>query len=229
MTGPLVCGIDLGQLPELIQQYQPRAYESPLESRLAWRLSKLLAPGVALTPQATVQTSIGRFRPDLLLVTSERRTALECDGREFHQDEHYDLVRDIAILKTGTVDQVLRFSGEDLYGSLPDLIQAIALLHPEAFNPRGSTLAARAAAPEMRMISPQTLIQQPRPLFGGTHPGRQFRYATLSRHALDAPLLATDSAQQVIAGLDSRAFRNIQHAVDATRPNYLRPPEGSHR
>jgi DNA polymerase-3 subunit epsilon len=91
--------------------YAPAAYESPIEERLAWSIAKILPPGSALVAQMPVPTAIGVFRPDLLLYTPGKITALECDGEEFHQDELADDARDAALLESGLIDQIIRFKG----------------------------------------------------------------------------------------------------------------------
>lgn len=206
-----------------LQEFYSGAYESPLEERLAWNLSKLLKPGTRLLPQVEVSTRLGRFRPDLTLISPEGVSVLECDGRAYHGDAHRDHVRDLALLETGVAGQGLRFAGDDLYGSLNDLIRLVCVLHPGAFDHRGETITRRLASPEVRALDAGELRLRTHHDLWGTQPGRRERAFGLRRFALDTP----DDAlrDRLLPGLQAGRFRNLADAVEQTRSGKPERPD----
>ena len=197
------------------QQFYGALYESPIEERLAWQLSKYLTPGVALKPQVTVQTRLGAFRADLVLHTAERNTVIECDGREFHQDAHRDLVRDLALLQTGAIDQIVRFRGTDIHVVLPDVLHVIRVLHPEAFSRRGTVLLHRMTS------SPHTLTRQH--LMSGRHivvhdaARGSARVLIATVRANGSAELAQPQAQAIVTLMASEPRLSLQQVMEATR------------
>lgn len=83
-------------------------FESPIEEMFYDALAPLLASGVEVKTQVPVLN----YRVDFL-IRGPRRVVIECDGREFH-DFNRDRIRDIAMLDSGLIDDVLRFRGCDI-------------------------------------------------------------------------------------------------------------------
>ena len=200
------------------QQFYSAAYESPIEERLAWELSKRLAPGVTLRPQAQFSTVLGRFRADLLLSSPTGQTILECDGHAYHLDVHRDHVRDIALLHASHAMQVLRFRGTDLYRSLPDILMTILTLHPDAFDRRGKAMIVRQASLENVAKTREDFLQSIMTSIGGKRPGQIYRAAIVRRFAPDGP--HDPLAEFLVQSFQTEEFRTLADAVEATRELY---------
>lgn len=196
------------------QQFYGHAYESPIEERLAWHLSKFLAPSVILRPQVGVQSQIGSFRADMILHAGEVNTVLECDGKAFHQDSHRDLVRDAAMLDTNLVDQVIRFRGEDLYAAIYDVMYLVVVIHPQAFNDRGRVMLRRMASEEIRDLHRPELFQKNNLVVGHFE---ALRAISVVIHAPGALAMQTPAAQAVVRGLRDHRFETLAQAVEQTR------------
>lgn len=198
------------------QQYYGAAYESPIEERLAWNLSKLLRPGASLRPQVNITTALGTFRADLVLHAGGKNTVLECDGREFHTDDHRDLVRDLALMHTGLVDQVLRFRGVDLHRRIPEVMAVIALGHPTAFDDRGRTLIRNQASPDLQGVPWSSLLA--RPSFSVVPRDEDdLKSVSVKIHAPGSMRLGGSAVQRVQEGLRDRTWATLADAVEATR------------
>lgn len=119
------------------REFDPSAYESPIEEWLAYDLLKLLAAPVVLVPQREVSTRWATFRPDFLLTTEGgRRIAIECDGKEFH-DSYRDEWRDVLLLGSGALDVIYRFDGSALFHNIFDCLFVMAHFERDAFSERG--------------------------------------------------------------------------------------------
>lgn len=138
----------LGPVP-----FQPGKYDSPIEERLAWSVSKLIdSDAVALCAQTLVPTAHGAYRVDMLLHSQGKNTVIECDGEEFHKDYLADCARSAALLESGYVDQVVRYQGDVLHHSPDDAAYSLTFLHPEAFSTRALQVAGtRASGAHTRM------------------------------------------------------------------------------
>jgi very-short-patch-repair endonuclease len=123
--------------------YTPPTYESPIEQQLGMALAPILITSAVLATQVAVNTMIGEYRPDFLLWTKGRITAIECDGADFHTDKFADDVRDAALLQTGLIDKVVRFEGVMLHHHPNDAAMMMSVLHNEAFDERGRAVAER--------------------------------------------------------------------------------------
>lgn len=198
------------------QQYYGAAYESPIEERLAWNLSKRLGPGTSLRPQVNITTAIGTFRADLVLHTGGKNTVLECDGREFHADDHRDLVRDLALIHTGLVDQVLRFRGVDLHRRIPEVMAVIALGHPAAFDDRGRTLIRNQASPDLQgVLWSQLLSQASFSVVPREEDDLKSVYVKI--HAPGSIRFEGQSVRVAQDGLKNGTWKTLAEAVDSTR------------
>jgi hypothetical protein len=118
-----------------MQDYRP-PFESPIEDAFAWVLSKHIGEQVELLPQVEVKTFAGSFRVDLLARSPNRRIAIECDGRDYH-DYRRDMFRDSIILGETSIDGVYRFRGTDICGPLEDSLYSFSTLEPGLFSRRG--------------------------------------------------------------------------------------------
>lgn len=116
------------------------AYESPPEEGLGERIAGSLAQGVQLNTQAWVDTAVGPFRLDMLLVhPSGRRVAIEVDGRDFH-DPNRDRWRTVFLLCTGKVHVVYRVAASLICTNLVGVLAGLASAEPRFFD---GTHAAR--------------------------------------------------------------------------------------
>lgn len=98
-------------------------YDSPIEDEFAQVLVKVLRDDVRLVPQFPVRTRWGDFRFDFMLEAADgqHRIAIECDGREFH-DQSRDEWRDAATLLDAPVNAVWRFRGTDIVWRCEDCV-----------------------------------------------------------------------------------------------------------
>ncbi len=108
-------------------------YESPPEEMLGERLFEAIAPGVSYSSQVWIETVAGRFRLDMLLVsTNGQRIGIEVAGREYH-DPSRDLWRTVFILCAGEVDAILRVPAASVYSNLVGVLAGLAAIEPELF------------------------------------------------------------------------------------------------
>ena len=116
--------------------YMPGKYESPIEDRFAWHITKYLNPEVNFYAQYPIKTLCGSFRIDFVVEYGGSRIGFECDGKDFH-NPYRDLWRDAMILGTSKVDSIFRLRGRDIYMYPLDLIYTIARWHSSLFSSRG--------------------------------------------------------------------------------------------
>lgn len=89
-------------------EYREQFFESPAEREAIHFLSKLL--GCELVEQFWVRTKGNKFyRLDFVLIEDSERIAVEIDGKLWHNKEK-DIDRDRAILESGYIDNIIRFS-----------------------------------------------------------------------------------------------------------------------
>lgn len=110
--------------------------ESPIEEIFAYESVKYLNGRHDITNQVTIKTSRGLFRIDFAITTEEKRVAIECDGKDFH-DAMRDEIRDDALLKEGHLDVIYRFRGRDLYYYPEDCLWLMSQFDPGLFTRRG--------------------------------------------------------------------------------------------
>jgi hypothetical protein len=114
-------------------------YDSPIEDKFAYFLTKYIAGDVKILPQFPAETICGRFVIDFVLISPEiGRVAIECDGREFHDDRR-DEWRDAMILGHQIVDSVYRLRGSDINFYIEDVLFLLSRLEPGLMSARGST------------------------------------------------------------------------------------------
>lgn len=119
----------LQRLPSAMEDY-----ESPAEECLGERLRQAISPGINFQAQVWVETSVGRFRLDLLLVdTSGRRIAIEVDGKDFHNAAH-DHWRTVFILAENHADIIYRVSARHLKINLIGVLAGLASVEPNCFR-----------------------------------------------------------------------------------------------
>jgi len=116
--------------------------ESPLESRFALSLIRRLHPNAHLESQVSVDTICGRFRLDFVVTRRGRMVAVECDGKDYH-DEGRDEWRDAMVLGAEAVDVIYRFRGSDLTYHLNDCLFLISQWEPDLVSPAGFLPALR--------------------------------------------------------------------------------------
>jgi very-short-patch-repair endonuclease len=138
-------------IESLFNLLQPRPnrtkLESPLEEIFIENLEKYLSPKTTIIPQYEVQTLVGKYRIDFVLISENKKIGIECDGKEFH-DEWRDEWRDGLILQTGEVDIIYRFRGKDIYTSLNNCIYVIYYFDKELFNDRYRYIFPNLISPE---------------------------------------------------------------------------------
>ena len=137
----------------LFAEAQPRAdrikLESPIEELLIQSLEKYLSPQTQILPQYEIMTLAGKFRLDFLLTVGDKKIAIECDGKDFH-DEWRDEWRDALILGTSEIDTIYRFRGKDIFTFLDDCIYLIYHYDKELFSDRYPILAARLISDSLK-------------------------------------------------------------------------------
>ncbi len=109
--------------------------ESPIEQALEHHLTKFLAGHVSVERQVPCTTLWGAFRFDFVLSANGLRIALECDGAEYHDQEH-DEWRDAVTLGSGIVDEVVRFAGHSIHHCPDDCLFVLSCMHPRMFSSR---------------------------------------------------------------------------------------------
>jgi len=113
---------------------QRELLESPIEVIVFDSLYKFKDDDVELIPQRTVKTISGKFRPDIVLKRGQNEISIECDGKEFHQDDYYDEWRDSLILVSSNIQSIFRLKGKDIIAELNNIIFFIASKEPTFFN-----------------------------------------------------------------------------------------------
>jgi len=119
----------LERIPALIG-----AYESPAEECLGERLRSAINPTASYQTQVWVETTVSRFRLDIVLVDKTgRRIAVEVDGKEFHEPVR-DHWRTVFIMGEGLADVVYRVPASDLKINLVGVLAGLASLEPLCFS-----------------------------------------------------------------------------------------------
>lgn len=111
-------------------------YDSPIEATFAEHCLKHLSPNVHAEKQVEANTKHGSFRVDFALSTANRRIAVECDGRDFHEGLR-DELRDAILLGEEHFDTVYHFRGCDIVCYPNDCVSLMSLLDSELFSERG--------------------------------------------------------------------------------------------
>jgi hypothetical protein len=140
--------------------YDP-PYDSPIEDQFAYNVVKYLKKEVIFIPQYEVRTFCATYRLDFFLSCENTTIGIECDGSKYH-DRHKDLIRDVLILGSGTVDTIFRINGRNIYYNLNDCLWLISYFRPQVFSTRGLTnievLASHTAKSHENISSPFVVI-----------------------------------------------------------------------
>lgn len=110
-------------------------YDSPIETIFAEHCFRYLSPNVHTEKQVEVSTKHGSFRVDFGLSVANKRIAVECDGKDFHEGLR-DEFRDAILLGENHFDTIYHFRGCDLVYYPYDCIWLISILDGDLFNQR---------------------------------------------------------------------------------------------
>lgn len=122
--------------------------QSAIEEAFFWDFLKVAEEELVIEREKECDVGYTSYRLDFLIMdrSSGATIGIECDGKAFHSVER-DSRRDLAILSTGLVDQIVRIPGRDLWHRMHDVFQMINMQAPWLFSGRGvtniHTLAAR--------------------------------------------------------------------------------------
>ena|SRR5436190_12401087 len=128
--------------------YDP-PYDSPIEDWFAINAIKYLDEAAQMEKQVDAPTPWGTFRMDFLLTGGGPRVAIECDGRDYH-DQYRDEWRDALLLGTNATDTIYHFRGADLHYHVADLLYLLMRWEPHLFSDRGKTNLARLASAQVK-------------------------------------------------------------------------------
>ena len=118
------------------EQWPEPPYDSPIETIFASCCFNHLRPDVHVEKQVEVSTGHGHFRIDFVLSVGDRRIAVECDGKDFHE-RFRDEFRDAILLGEGHFETVYHFRGCDIVYYPDDCIWLMSELDPHLFSERG--------------------------------------------------------------------------------------------
>ena len=129
--------------------WRAHSFDSPLEFRFAYNLMKYLHHDTHLDTQVSVETITGTYRLDFVAHREGRKVAVECDGKDFH-DEGRDEWRDAMILGAEAVDVIYRFRGRDINYHIEDCLFVVSQWEPHIFSLRGLLQLNGSASDEAR-------------------------------------------------------------------------------
>lgn len=129
--------------------YYDPPYDSPIEDLFVVNAIKYLHEDARLDKQVEVPTICGTYYLDFVATCGDQRMAVECDGRDFH-DEYRDEWRDALILGAGAVDVIYRLRGCDLTYHVEDLLYLMSRFDPYFFSERGQINLRKLAADEVK-------------------------------------------------------------------------------
>ena len=125
----------LGQEPTGPDLPEP-PFDSPIETAFADSCFKFLSPDVYVGKQVEASTSHGVFRLDFLMSVNDKKIAIECDGKDFHEGLR-DELRDAILLAEGNCETIYHFRGSDLVYHPYDCIWLMSVLDKDLFSERG--------------------------------------------------------------------------------------------
>ena len=124
--------------------YDP-PYESPIEDIFAINVVKYLHEDTDFDKQVEVRTIAGAFRLDFVIRRNGKRVAVECDGRDFH-DDYRDEWRDAMIFGADAVDVIYRLPGCCIFSIIEHVLQRMAKEDTELFSDRGQIILDKLAS-----------------------------------------------------------------------------------
>lgn len=127
--------------------------ESPIEEWFIETFEKYISPQARIYPQYEVITASGNFRIDFLIQLGDKKIAIECDGKDFH-DNYRDEWRDAVILGYEKVDTIYRFRGKDLYWNANDCVHIIFHYNEEFFSSRYKYNFPRLISDDLKEMFP---------------------------------------------------------------------------
>ena len=125
----------LGQEPTGPDLPEP-PFDSPIEAAFADSCFKFLSPNVYVGKQVEASTTHGVFRLDFLMSVNDKKIAIECDGKDFHEGLR-DELRDAILLGGGNCETIYHFRGCDLVYYPYDCVWLISVLDKDLFSQRG--------------------------------------------------------------------------------------------
>jgi hypothetical protein len=103
---------------------------------------KYISNNIVLDNQVPVESQHGDFRMDFVLSHGNRRIAIECDGRDFHEPFR-DEFRDAILLGEGHFETIYHFRGCDITYYPEDCLWLMSKLNPEIFTERSKLILNR--------------------------------------------------------------------------------------
>ena len=125
----------LGQEPTGPDLPEP-PFDSPIETAFADSCFKFLSPNVYVGKQVEATSTHGVFHLDFLMSVNDRKIAMECDGKDFHEGLR-DELRDAILLGGGNCETIYHFRGCDLVYYPYDCVWLISVLDKDLFSQRG--------------------------------------------------------------------------------------------
>ncbi|MBD6981802.1 MULTISPECIES: hypothetical protein [Vibrio] len=133
--------------------YDP-PYDSPIEDTFAKFASKYLKQELEMDSQVVVKTICGTFRLDFVVTDGKgRKTAIECDGKEFHEGSR-DEWRDAMILGSTDIEEIYRIRGSEINFSIEDVFYILSIWSPWLFDERQAYNMGCIATEELTKSSP---------------------------------------------------------------------------
>ncbi len=111
-------------------------FGSPIETAFADSCFKFLSPSVYVGKQVEASNTHGVFRLDFLMSVNDRKIAIECDGKDFHEGLR-DELRDAILLGGGNCETIYHFRGCDLVYYPYDCVWLVSILDKDLFSQRG--------------------------------------------------------------------------------------------
>lgn len=124
--------------------------ESPIEDIFEERfLPSLEHNNVTFRRQHQIKTICGQFRIDFSLYHEDINLGIECDGKDYH-DEEYDRWRDALILGSGKIKDIVRIDGSQIHRNVYCCIYQIKMMYPYLFSLNGQKRISSLAINEIR-------------------------------------------------------------------------------
>jgi hypothetical protein len=137
----------------VIEKYSKNSglFKSPIEDRFEERFLQFVFESIVVNRQHRISTICGEYRLDFLVRHQRSNIAIECDGREFH-DQEYDFWRDALILSTKEVDDIVRLTGHQITFYLDASLYQLARWFPWLFGERNVIVLEQLCLENFREI-----------------------------------------------------------------------------